>query len=96
MITIIGRIDDNPVEYNHTTDRVTCKNVTVSAQRMVEAYESPLDRVVVKKDLALEDLGFLGFTLGCFKVSPTDSEVLIKSLKNARNGERKRSGESQH
>jgi hypothetical protein len=94
MTTIIGEIDGNPVEYAHATDRVTCKSVTVSAKRMVEAYDSPLDRVVIKKDLALENLGFIGFTLGCFKVSPEKSKLLIESLKKARNAEKRR-GESQ-
>ena len=95
MITIIGEIDGNPIEYNSLTDKATCKNVTVSAKRMIKAYESPLDREVVKTDLALEDIGYMGFTLGCFKVSPDKANTLIKSLKNARNGE-KASGESQH
>jgi hypothetical protein len=88
---LIGEIDGNPVTYDASTDRATCKNIAISAERMIRAFESPLDREEVKLDLTLENTGYMGYTLGCFTVSPEKAQILINNLKNARNAKSKNS-----
>jgi len=76
----IGSIEGNDVIYNEDDDTVFCKNTTVNASSIVEAYESGLDRISLQKDLVMRKHAN-EFTLGCFTLTPQQSKLLIKQIK---------------
>lgn len=85
----IGEVDGHDVIYNKDNGTVTCKDITVLATSLVEAYESSIDRVNVASssdtNLVMRKFGD-EITLGCFKFTPERAQFLIKLIKrNARN-----------
>lgn len=79
----IGTIDEYPVYYNKKDDTVKCKDITVSAKRIIDAVTSSIDKERIQPELVLRKFD-TGVSLGCFDINREKTNLLIKNLKNAR------------
>ncbi len=79
----VGNIEGYDVIYDEVTDTLTCKNLIVPAVKLIEAFESAIDRCNVQGNLVLRKFDS-GVTLGCFELTKQNSKQLIKTIKDAR------------
>jgi hypothetical protein len=79
----VGTLEGYPVIYSESDDTVFCKNITILAEKLIDGYESTLDRYSVGKGIVLRKYPN-EFTLGCFSFSHNEGKQLIKKIKHAR------------
>jgi hypothetical protein len=84
---VIGNVGEYIVEYDKHTDIVTCKDVSVKGVKLIEGYESTLDRVTVgysnDRNVVLRKSEH-DLTLGCLRMSNQIGEQLIKQIKRCK------------
>lgn len=80
---IIGNIGGYDVEYDELMDVITCKDVIVRAQQLIDGYESSLDRYSLEKGLVLRK-NETHYTMGCLKIENNIGKNLIKTIKHVR------------
>lgn len=83
----IGIINNYPVIYNNQTDMLSCKNVTVSAEKVLNTYNSSKDRGIVEGELIMRKKG-IGLILGCLQITYPQVKELIIKIKNERNSKK--------
>lgn len=87
-MTQLGVIQGHPVLYCEDTDTIYCKDVTCSGSKLIEAYDSGLDRYTIGEGLVSRK-HYGTYTLGCLEFTHADGRKLIlqiKRLKPNKNG----------
>lgn len=87
---IIGYADGHSVHYDELTDTVTCKHITVEAQRLIDGYNSDLDRNSLGNGVVLRR-NETGYTMGCLQIETSIGKQLINQIKNVRKNKQQQS-----
>lgn len=80
MKTQVDIVEGNPIEYDVDTDIISYKNIECKVADLVEAVDSPIDRIKVKNTDLLLKKHELTYQIGCLTISKEQYKNYKKNI----------------
>lgn len=76
----VGAIDSHLVEYDPVTNHIYCKDQEVDYDKLQEAYDSGLDRYMLRKGFIFRRVSNCHITIGCLETTDENIKTIRKKI----------------
>lgn len=78
---LLGFIDEHKVVYHEDTDCIECKGHIIESTKLVEAWKSSLDRVMLMKGIIFRKLDSINISIGCLCLTRDEFNSFYQQVK---------------